>query len=62
MLRLSVYTKIGIKQIEALLIGSAILDLWMEQNNKSIRMFPSLNPYYYKIKKAENGRTIDLSP
>lgn len=36
--------------IKAILIGSAILDLYMEQNNKSIRMFPSLNYYYYKLK------------
>lgn len=39
-----------INYIKTMLIGSAMLDLYCEQNNKSIRMFPSLNPYYYKLR------------
>lgn len=51
--KISVYTKIFISEIKALMIGSAILDIWAEENNKKIKFFPSLNPYYYKIRRLE---------
>ena len=38
------------ENIKAILIGSAILDLYIEQTNKSFKILPSLNPYYYKLK------------
>ena len=40
-----------IDNIKVILIGLAVLDLEVEKTNIPRSMFPSLNPYYYKIKK-----------
>ena len=43
-----------IKTIKALLIGSATLDLMLEQNHSTFKILPHMNPYYYKLKNYAN--------
>ena len=57
-MRISIFTKIAIKEIKMLMVAAAILDI--ESEDRRIRIFPSLNPYYYKIKSLEKGKYIKL--
>ena len=45
-----------INSIKTILIGSAILDIMYEENHINMRIIPSINPYYYKLKKEQNKK------
>ncbi len=47
-----------INNIKAILIGKAILDIMLEDEEIRMNPFPKLNPYYYKIRRLNETEEV----